>query len=662
MIPKEIASQIVKSATADIVPIIEGYISLTSKGGYYVGACPFHKDGNTSFRVSSKEGFYYCQCPTCRKGGNVVNFVMEIGKVDYDYALGILGRRYGINVARWTDLMEFATCHFEDNLRQSDEGQAYGLTYLHSRGFSDETIAAFRLGYSLKSGTDLTFKAIDAGWDVKDLVAKSLAYESKNDFFKDRIMFPITDEMGKVIAFSGRVLNPETKGVVQKYKNSADSAYNKREALYGIFQARPEIIAKNKCYIVEGNTDVISMHQIGIANVVAICGTALTEQHIQLIKQFTSNITLLFDSDAAGNKASKESIAKALSEDMNVSILRLPEGEDPDSYARKRTAEEFTAYADSHETSFIRFTAENLATDNLDDPDNRITATQTIATLIALVERNTEKRIGYIRECARIMRLSEASISKKVEEEMQNAAEEREIVRERNIREQRAQQAQDQQPDDFFLSPNDMEVLQHTVGSPSKSARRVVKTEVPSEVEMREILRYLVTYTQSEIHVQDGEQITTMTVGDYILSMLEADGLEPEDETLLTILNEYRMATDRTSIDYRHFLAMPDPGVGRFVAEALGRPRLSKMHSKYSPVEEEKDSLDEFVPRAIQELQMRTVQKMIEDAMTEMNRLIAQNAPDEEVEAAMKSLHDLNQVKRELALQMGERAVIWMKY
>lgn len=698
MISKQIVEQVTETAAANIAQVVGDYVSLKRKGAAYMGCCPFHNEKTPSFSVNAAKGFYYCF--GCHKGGNAVNFVMELEKLSFPDAIRLLGKRFGIDVpeeaanpeeeraGRERDglyaIMEYATRTFEANLRETDEGQAYGLTYFRHRGFRDDTIATFRLGYSLNTGNGLLAKALADGYKEEGLLKNGLVRTSertgeKYDYFRGRVMFPIQNATGKVIGFGGRVLDARTKGVSLKYLNSPETElYKKTDIVYGIYQARTEISRKDKCYLVEGYTDVISMHQSGIANVVASSGTALTTNQIRLIKRFTSNITVLYDGDSAGIHASLRGIDMILREDMNVRVLLLPDGDDPDSFARKHTAEEFQAYVDGHETDFIRYEAETLMANSGDDPLKKADATHTIVASIAEIQ-DTIKREFYVKECSRIMGVSEAAIYNELQKAMVKKATEQ---RDKDIRDERIRQYQarreaeaqaptlpappaDLPPD---LSPSELAMLQAsgmTSGAATATApvaqqpASQTAAAAPAEVEMREILRYLVTYTQSTIHVQDGEETTEMTVGDYIVSMLEADGLEPHDATLRTILDEYRNAPDRKAIDDKHYLGMADPGVAAFVAKAIGgRPQLSKIHSKYSPVEMEKDSLDEFVPRAVQELQMKQVVKMIDDAMNEMNRLIAEGADDSEVERVMTDLSNLNQVKRELSLQMGERAIV----
>lgn len=707
MISQETADKLAAEAVNNIAQVVGYFTELTPKGDLQVGCCPICKGKTPTLTVNTAKGYFYCT--DCRKGGNAVDFAMQTNKCSREEALVIIGEQMGLvedeppaatptpapseeeahnseKESKSFALMELAARTFEENLRNTEDGQAYGLTYFASRDFTDQTIADFRLGYSLR-GNSLSAKAMAEGWTGKDLTDNCLSDVNKQtgslyDFFRGRAMFPIQDAEGRVIAFGARVLDARTKGVPNKYLNSrVTELYKKEETVYGLYQAKEEIRAKGKCYIVEGYTDVISMHQRGVRNVVAGCGTALTHEHVRRVKEYTQNVTLIYDSDSAGTKAALRGIDIVLGEGVDVRVLHLPNGEDPDSFARNHTAEEFAAYVESNEVDFVEFKAKMSLESTGGNIEKRGEATKDIVESIAKVT-DPQKREFFAKKCSSIMGISEETIFSQLKDMVEQNAKERDKEKHR---EQMAAQSSgsttsptaqspatpkpDEQPDDMpdDLSPSEMDMLQANGMTPTATTqklRRPVKItnlENPEDVAMREIFRYMVTYTQSVLHINDGEQTVEMTVGDYISDMLAADGLEPNDQALRTILNEYRQAPDRTVIDDRYFLQMPDPGVTGFVAEVLGgRPALSKMHSKYSPVELEKDSLDEFVPRAIQELQMAQVMKMIEETQKEMDRLIAEGADDEALDEVMRNLNDLNKLKKEFSMQMGERSIVGM--
>lgn len=709
MIPKQIVEQVTETAKDNIVSVIGEYVQLKKKGSAYMGCCPFHNEKTPSFSVSATKGFF--KCFGCGKGGSAVSFVMGIESLTFPEAIHHLGKKFGINVpeeaqspeeeaaGRERDAlfaaMEYATRHYESNLRDSEEGQAYGLTYFRHRGFRDDTIATFRLGYAL-NGNGLLTKATADGYKEAPLASNGLIKTSedgrKYDYFRGRVIFPIQNSTGKVIGFGARVLDAATKGVSLKYLNSPETElYKKTDIVYGIYQARAEISRQDKCFLVEGYTDVISMHQSGITNVVASSGTALTKNQILLIKRYTSNITVLYDGDAAGIHASLRGIDMILHEGMNVRVLLLPDNDDPDSFARKHTEEEFRAYVEAHENDFIRYEAETLLAQTEKDPLKRADAVHTIVASIAEVQDGIKREL-YVQECARIMGVSESAVFSALEKRMvDNATKERDqqIAKERMERMRAQQQAQQQaapaptayasqqtapqagmqsMPPDLppDISPNDLMMLSASgsgYGQTAQQPRTVTPTSVvrgpavPNEVEMREVLRYMVKYTQNIIHDPDNDG-AEITVGDYVLNAIDVDGLMPSDPTLAKIINEYRDAEDRTAINDNYYICLPDPDVNAFAANAISRQQLSKIHSKYTTVEEEVDQLDKFVPRAVNELRLRRVIQMAEEATNELTRLIAEGASEERLDEAMRYLNDLNIVKKELAQEMGDRSIL----
>ncbi len=723
-IPREIINQITETASENIVNIVGDYVQLKRRGASYMGCCPFHGEKTPSFSVNPTRGFYYCF--GCHKGGNAVNFLMDIEKQSYPEVIRNLGNRFGISIpevelspeedraAKERDavynVMEYAARTYEQNLRESEEGQAYGLTYFRSRGFRDDTIAKFRLGYSLNSSLGLTNKAVGEGYKEEALIRAGLLKinaetAGKYDYFRGRVMFPIQNTSGKVIAFGGRVLDARTKGVNTKYLNSPETElYKKTDIVYGIYQARTAISRKDKCFLVEGYTDVISMHQSGIENVVASSGTALTTSQIRLIKRFTNKITVLYDGDSAGIHASLRGIDMILQEGMDVRVLLLPDDDDPDSFARKHTADEFQSYVEAHETDFIRYESETLLANCGSDPLKKADATRTIVTSISHVQDPINREL-YIKECSRIMGVKEETLFTSLEKQMtENAIKEREEAvraerqkqyeqeRVRNAAMQGAQQQQQQNPqqqypqqgqwqgqqpqqqpstqqsappDDFppDLSPSELAMLGMGGGyagggaatQPSAPSKPQTAT-VPDEVELREIMRFFVTYTQSIIHTAEGD----FTVGDYILTNLDADQIHPETPVLAKILDEYRNAADRTQIDSKYFTISSDPEVSAFTAACIGgRPMRSKMFKDTRPEELEENSLDEFVPRALNELQMKMLNKMYDDTMVEISSLESQENPDEaRLTELLQMLSQINLAKKELASEMGERAIV----
>ncbi|MBR3619536.1 MAG: DNA primase [Bacteroidaceae bacterium] len=424
MIPQSTIDRIVDAA--NIVDVVSDYVTLRRAGASYKGLCPFHDDKTPSFSVSPARGV--CKCFSCGKGGNAVHFIMEIEQMSYVEALKHLAKKYGIPVEEeeMTDeqrqkmneresmfaINEWAAKYFSQTMMTNQDGRAIGLAYFRSRGFRDDIIAKFRLGFCLDSPDAVSKEAKAKGYNEKYLVDTGLCIKRDNgtlyDRFRGRAMFPWIAVNGKVVAFGGRVLDARTKGVNQKYVNSPDSLiYHKANELYGIFQAKKQIAKEDMVYMVEGYTDVLAMHQCGIENVVANSGTALNEAQIHLLHRFTNNITLLYDSDEAGIHAATRSTDMLLAEGMNVKILLLPEGDDPDSFSRKHNAQEFKAYVAEHQTDFILFKTNLLLKDAQRDPIKRAQLTEDIVKSIAVIPDEII-RSTYVHECAEILNMDEA--------------------------------------------------------------------------------------------------------------------------------------------------------------------------------------------------------------------------------------------------------------
>lgn len=410
---------------ADIVEVVSDYVHLVRRGANYMGLCPFHNERTPSFSVNKQRNF--CYCFSCKKGGSPVNFIMEKEGLSYQEALMHLARKYGIEVVEreLTDeekerrseresmlvANEWAMRQMESDMTDTEEGRDVGLQYFMQRGVTDAAIKAFHLGYSIDKGNHLTEKARHAGFELNVFKKLGLIGTSQKghdyDRFRGRVIFPILNASGKVIAFGGRDL----KGGLAKYINSPESElYKKSNEIYGIFQAKSAIVKDNKCYLVEGYMDVIGMWESGMKNVVASSGTALTDGQIVMIHRFTDNITLIYDGDAAGIKASLRGIDMLLSHRMNVKVLLLPDGEDPDSFARKHGGEEFRKYVSKHETDVIRFKAEVLLGNSSGDPHKRIEAVNSVITSIAHIPDQVARDV-YVQECSTILNIEEATIA-----------------------------------------------------------------------------------------------------------------------------------------------------------------------------------------------------------------------------------------------------------
>ena len=468
MIDKDTVNRILDAA--DIVDVVGDYVSLKRRGSNYVGLCPFHDEKTPSFSVSPSRQM--CHCFGCGKGGSPVGFLMELEQMTYPEALRHLARKYNIEVheTEMNDeqrtahteresmlvLNDFACDFFEDRLHNTVDGRDIGLSYFRERGFTPATIKKFRLGYSPDNSTALYRAATAKGYSAKYLFETGLCIEDKRgggfDRFRGRVMFPIFNVSGKVIAFGGRTL----KNDPAKYFNSPESAvYVKNRELYGLFHAKRSIIKADCCYLVEGYTDVISMHQAGIENVVASSGTSLTEGQIVQIKRFTNNVTVLYDGDSAGIKASLRGIDMLLAAGLDIKVLLLPDGEDPDSYARSHSATEFTEFIAANQTDFIEFKTNILLKDAACDPTKRAAVIGDIVRSISVIPSEI-KRTVYVNECSRRLSVAEDVLLREVARNIAHNRQEKYKQQERDRRRAELRQQHDgTQPVESRTSPPD---------------------------------------------------------------------------------------------------------------------------------------------------------------------------------------------------------------
>lgn len=457
MIPQDTVNKILD--TAEIVDVVSDFVSLKKRGSNYIACCPFHNEKTPSFSVSPSKGIYHCF--GCGKTGSAVGFVMEHESLTYPEALRYLAKKYGIEIREEEEspeamaarqrseslylVMDFAEQFFKDNLK-SGEGRAVGYAYFRSRGLEDSTIEKYGLGWSPKGGKVLSQLALSKGYKAEYLTATGVSIQRNDgtliDKFYDRAMFPIHSVTGRVIAFGGRTLLTDYKSAnIGKYVNSPQTEiYDKSSSLYGIYFAKSEISKQDKCYLVEGYLDVLSMHQLGITNVVASSGTSLTVQQIRLIKKFTENITIMYDGDAAGIHAALRGIGLILKEGLNVRVVLIPDGDDPDSYSRKHTLEEVQSFIAANEQDFIGFKTELLLSQAGNDPLKRAEIINDIADTIALIPDQV-KRAVYVQTAAGRFQVDEQVLYDRVSASILNALEEQRKEDERQrLRESRASQ------------------------------------------------------------------------------------------------------------------------------------------------------------------------------------------------------------------------------
>lgn len=516
--------------TANIVDVVGEFVTLRKSGINYKGLCPFHNEKTPSFFVSPTRGT--CHCFGCGRGGNSVTFIMEHEQMTYPEALRWLAKKYNIEIQErelseeekreqseresMFIINEWASGYFEDLLHNHPDGQAVGLQYFRQRGFRDDIIKKFRLGFDLPDRYRLAPTAREAGYNTDFLLKTGLCYQNDRgeliDRYAGRVMFPWIGVSGKTVGFGGRLLDSRTKGVAQKYVNSPESdIYHKDKQLYGIFQAKKAIAKEDCVYMVEGYTDVLSMHQCGIENVVANSGTALSQHQIQMLHRFTSNIVLLYDGDEAGIHAALRGTDMLLSEGMNVKVLLFPDGDDPDSFARKHSAEAFKTYIEENKTDFIRFKTK-LLLDGVTDPAQRAEAINAIVKSISLVP-NPILRDTYLHECTGKVGVNEVTLVNTMN---------------KLIRESKESTASPQQPQEAASASS-------SHSSPvTGTASKVEKVEV---MLAQMIIRHGEKVILPEVEAEDGS-IISLNVAQFIQYSFQDDGLSFRYEPFNRILQE----------------------------------------------------------------------------------------------------------------------------
>lgn len=661
-------------SAANIVDVVSEFVTLRKRGVNYVGLCPFHADKSPSFYVSPAKNI--CKCFACGEGGTAVHFIMKHEQIGYLDALRYLAKKYGIEIQerelterekQFRDdresmfiVNQWAQQYFTRNLFENLDGRLVGLRYFIERGLREETIRKFQLGYALDQRDALAKAAQLAGYQRKYLEKTGLVIADEDgkrtyDRFRGRVIFPVHSLSGKVVAFGGRILKKAEK--TAKYVNSPESEiYHKSDELYGLFQAKQTIVRKDHCFLVEGYMDVIGMHQAGIENVVASSGTALTRGQIRLIRRFTNNITILYDGDAAGIKAAIRGIDMFLEEEMNVKVVLLPDGEDPDSFARSRSASEFGEFIAGHETDFIRFKTQLLLKEVGDDPVKRADLISDMVRTIAIIPNNISRAV-YIRECAAMMTIDEQVLINEVNK----------------IRLGKVTVASPQMPSVTPVATGDgtkREEEGHEVNveaSPAGDAVATTKAPVaPSPYRPFEIalLRYVVRYGERvlfDYFDEERQEQVTMRVAAYIRFDLERDDLTFYTPQFKQMLDEAADRCDEPGfVAQRYFLAHPDPLISQAAASLISEKyQLSKYHSKYRELEQEEDKLDLLVPRDIYAFKEAYILHQIKELQSQIKT--AQAAGDMEgVMTLMARIAKLNEIKSVLCKELGERIVLRM--
>jgi DNA primase len=573
---------------AQIVDVVQEFVPLKRRGVNLLGLCPFHNEKTPSFTVSPTKGIF--KCFGCGKGGNPVNFIMEHEHLSYPEALKYLANKYHIEIEEkeltkediekqneresMLVLTSYAGRVFKETLFNSDEGISVGLGYFRERGFRHDTLKKFDVGYSPEKRDFISKKAVEEGYREDFLVKTGLSIKHEErifDRFSGRVMFPIHSLSGQILGFGGRVLKTDQK--TAKYLNSPESEiYHKSRIVYGIYQARKAITQDDCCYLVEGYTDVLSLHEAGIENVVASSGTSLTQEQVRLIKRFTQNITILYDGDAAGIKASIRGIDIVLEEGMNVKIVLLPDGEDPDSYSKKVSIEEFRNYIRDNLTDFIRFKTRLLMSEAKSDPVQRANLIRDIVKSIAVIPE-TITRTVYIKECSNQMEVPEPVLYNEVNK----------------LRQQKSFQDRNKYP-----GPEDLPVIKVPQ---TKQVTHEPSTFHSEKAIIRLLLKYGSDVFERRFNREDGKE-TIIAVADYIVNEIVADDLLFENTVFSEIFSDYKFHVSQGIFPGdQHFVRHADPDISSVSADLLADSyELSQIwKNKQTYVQTESDKLKEIV-------------------------------------------------------------------
>lgn len=639
MIPRETIDKIYSAAK--IEEVVSDYVTLKKRGANLIGLCPFHNEKTGSFTVSPSKGIY--KCFGCGVSGHAVGFIMEIEQCSYVEALKQLGKKYHIEVEereltqeeqqRQDDresmfvVNDFANKWFQEQLWETDEGKAIGLSYFRERGLRDDIIRKYQLGYSPEKGNPLA-KALKAKGFKEEFITNNVdtrigvgvVGKSEDgrlyDRFRDRVIFPIFTVSGKPVAFAGRILKKNDK--VGKYVNSPDSIiYSKTNELYGLFQAKQAIARADMCYLVEGQMDVISMHQSGIENVVASGGTALTKPQIWLIKRFTSNITVLYDGDAAGIHAALRGIDMFLEAGFNVKVVLLPDGEDPDSYAQNHDSTEFIRYIEDHQTDFIRFKSALLSKEAGDDPFKRAELIKDITASIAIIPDMITRQV-YIRDCAERLHMEEKVLTTEVVN-----------LRRKNREEDVKKEAKEEKKQEATTAVN----------MPLKPISAL-------EQNYYNLIQLIVRYGERPVEIEG----TVYTIGDVIIYTLEGDEIKAPQPVYQTIIDEFKRHSKDEGFKAETFFKFhPDPQVS-----ALG---IDMIADKYRFVKTDSEArLGELVTQLLYEIKLTVVNIQIEEVEKWLKEAQANNDWERQMQLLAHQPELLAQ-RNEICKILGNRVI-----
>jgi len=627
--------------------VVGEFVHLRKRGVNYVGLCPFHNEKTPSFTVSPAKGIY--KCFGCGKAGNSVNFVMEHEHYTYPEALKFLAKKYNIEIEEEEQTPEqlqqlnereslyavtgFARKFFTEQLLNTEEGKSIGLTYFKERDFTEKTIEEFQLGYSPDRWDAFTKAAKENGYQKEFLVKTGLTIDKDGkhfDRFRARVIFPIHNLSGRVIGFGGRILKKDDKKA--KYVNSPESdIYNKSKALYGIYFAKSEIVKKDNCFLVEGYTDVISLYQTGIKNVVASSGTSLTTDQIRLIKRYTPNITILYDGDAAGLKASFRGIDMILEQGMNVKVVLFPEGEDPDSYARSHRTAEVEDYIVSQAKDFIRFKTSVLLEETQNDPVKKAGLIKEIVQTISLIPDGITRSL-YVKECSSLLDMAEQTLMNELNKRL------REKFKKKNR-----------------ISPPDTEAPEV---KEYQKEKQIEPDVYETEYQERDIVRILLNYGQQEIIFEDKDENghpveVPVEVAKFIVNDIRRDSLDFKDPVLKKIFDEYVQHVERDEIpDENHFKNHEDSEISTLAVNMLLSPyELSENWQKLARIEvvTESRKLKKAVVNSVLSFKAKMIEKLIFDNQEKLKEAES----DEDIILLLKEQQKLKGVSRLINKELG---------
>lgn len=675
---------------AQIVDVVSDFITLRKRGVNYWGLCPFHDDKTPSLSVSPSKGIF--KCFSCGKGGNTVHFVMEHEQITYVEALRYLAKKYGIeiNERELTDedrkaqtereslfnVNQFAKNYFRDLLHQHEEGKSIGMAYFRSRGFRDDIIEKFQLGYALNSRDAFAREAVAKGFRPAYITGAGLCYQRDNgdltDRFAGRVIFPWLSLSGKVVAFGGRLLDSRTKGVSQKYVNSPDSdIYHKDHELYGIFQAKRAIVKEDCVYMVEGYTDVISMHQCGIENVVANSGTALSLYQIKVLRRFTPNIVLLYDSDEAGIHAAIRGTDMLLAEGMNVKVCLLPEGEDPDSFARTHSSSEYQVYIQEHATDFIRFKTGLLLKDMGDDPIKRARLIGELVQTISVIPEAIVRDV-YIKDCAELLRVEDKLLVNEVAKRREQKSIQASVQKEREQRQAAALENAVSQAIGEASQPNEAPIRPATEGAEAADATvptaNLPTTAAPIQVVgsqterlERMMIQMVVRYGEKVMCTvtDDNGRPIRLTVIEYLHTDLSQDDLELKNSLYRTILSlAVEHVGDAGFCAEHYFVNHPDPQVSQLSAELItDRYQLSKYHYKNQTIHTDEERLAEIVPILSTSYKYNLINEEKKELMRELQNPLT-SKDKERCASIMNRIIEIQKIQSLMSKQLGDRVIL----